>query len=211
MLMNTLMKFKTLIICAAFFTLGAPVYAQQAEVAKLEATTKDVLDVLYGNDSNDYTYEEQIVAVRTILERDYDLMVLMRRALARNWNLLSAEEQVQVKELVTQLIVKAFVDGVQGSQRPAIVYGEPIMITDKRFEVPSVVTFSDGKVFNLVYRFGRLKTGWQIYDILAEDISMVANYRQQFDDHFRKGTGAKLIEKLEELLEKENLHETTKL
>ncbi len=44
-------------------------------------------------------------------------------------------------------------------------------------------------------------------DILAEEVSVVSNYRQQFDDHFRKGTGAELIEKLEELLEKDNLIE----
>jgi phospholipid transport system substrate-binding protein len=54
-----------------------------------------------------------------------------------------------------------------------------------------------------------LKTGWQIYDIVAEDISIVSNYRQQFDDHFRKGNGAQLIEKLEKLLKQEELDVTT--
>jgi len=34
---------------------------------------------------------------------------------------------------------------------------------------------------------------------------MVSNYRQQFDDHFRKENGAQLIEKLEKLLEQEQL------
>jgi phospholipid transport system substrate-binding protein len=54
-----------------------------------------------------------------------------------------------------------------------------------------------------------LKTGWQIYDIVAEDISMVSNYRQQFDDHFREENGARLIEKLEKLLKKEVLDVST--
>ena len=63
----------------------------------------------------------------------------------------------------------------------------------------------------MVYRFGRLKTGWQIYDIVAEDISIVSNYRQQFDDHFRKQNGAQLIEKLEKLLKQEGLDASTKL
>jgi ABC-type transporter MlaC component len=60
-------------------------------------------------------------------------------------------------------------------------------------------------VFNIVYRFGRLKTGWQLYDILAEDISVVSNYRQQIDDHFHNGNGAELIEKLRKMLEDEQL------
>jgi phospholipid transport system substrate-binding protein len=47
-----------------------------------------------------------------------------------------------------------------------------------------------------------------MYDIVAEGISIVANYRQQFDDHFRRGTAAELIQKLEELLKEGTLHET---
>jgi len=54
-----------------------------------------------------------------------------------------------------------------------------------------------------------LKTGWEIYDIVAEDISIVSNYRQQLDDHFRKENGARLIEKLEKLLEQEELDAKT--
>ncbi|MGK0456397.1 MAG: phospholipid transport system substrate-binding protein [Zhongshania aliphaticivorans] len=209
--MNARMEFKILIVCAAFFMLGVPAYSQEGESAKLEAATKDALDVLYKAEYKDYTDEEKAAVVRSVLERDYDLMVIIRRTLSRNWKLLSPSEQVEVKELVTRLIVKAFVEGIQGFGRPTIECGELIMITDKRCEVPSVITFPDGDVFNVVYRFGRLKTGWQIYDIVAEGVSVVSNYRQQFDDHFRKGSGAELIEKLEKLLEEGYIDETTKL
>ncbi|MEZ7843721.1 MAG: ABC transporter substrate-binding protein, partial [Opitutales bacterium] len=84
-----------------------------------------------------------------------------------------------------------------------------IEVTSKRIEVPVVISFPSGKTFNVLYRLGLLKTGWQIYDIVAEDISIVSNYRQQFDDHFRKGNGAQLIEKLEKLLKQEELDVTT--
>ncbi len=203
------MKFRLLIVCA-FLLLGASAYSQEGEVAKLESATKDALDVLYGSKCKDCTPEEKAAQVRSILERDYDLMVIIRRTMGRNWNLLSPAEQVQVKDLVTQLIVNSFVSEVQGSERPKVEYDPLVMITDKRFEIPSKIIFPDGKVFNVVYRFGRLKTGWQIYDIVAEGVSVVANYRQQIDDHFRTGDGAGLIDKLKELLEEENLDESVK-
>ena len=202
------MKFKILAICSICFLSGMPVYSQEGEVARLEAATKEILDILYEDEYKDYTYEEKASAIQSVLARDYDLMVLIRRTMARNWKLLSPPEQVKVKDLVTRLIIKAFIEGVQGLNRPTIVYGELVMITDKRFEVPSVITFSDGRVFNIVYRFGRLRTGWQIYDIVAEEVSVVSNYRQQISDHFRKGTGAELIEKLEKLLEEKKSNET---
>lgn len=200
-----------MIACLAFALVGAPVSAQANEVAKLEATVNAALDVLYIEHPEAHTEEQHRDAVRVILEENYDLIVIIRRALARNWNLMSAEEQVQVADLITDLIVKAFVEGMNGLERPSITYGDVVEVTSKRIEIPVVVSFPGGKTYHAVYRYGRLKTGWQIYDIVAEDISIVANYRQQFDDHFRKGTGKELIEKLEKLLEEGDLNGNTKI
>ena len=62
----------------------------------------------------------------------------------------------------------------------------------------------------LKYKLARMQSGWELYDLVAEEISLVSNYRQQFDDHFRRGNAAKLIEKLEELLNHEKLdHKVT--
>ena len=202
------MKLKRLLFGVVLLLSGASVFAQVEEVAKLESACRDALDILYEAEYKDYSKEEKLTDVRTILERNYDLMVLIRRAIGRNWKLLSPPEQSKIKELVAQLIVKAFVEGLAGVERPTIQYGEMVTITEKRIEIPTVVTFADGRMFNLVYRLGRLKTGWQIYDIIVEEVSVVSNYRQQIDDHFRKGTGAELIEKLEQLLEEEDLSES---
>ena len=199
--------FATMLLCV----LGTPLYSQEGEAQKLKATMNAALDVLYLEAYADYTYEQQQVTVQALLKESYDLTVIIRRALARNWNLLSAEEQVRVSELIEQLVVKAYVEGMEGKLRPEIVCDAVVEITSKRIEIPVVVSFSDGKVFNVVYRFGRLESGWQVYDIVGEDISMVSNYRQQFDDHFRKGTGQQLIEKLEDLLAKDQLDAHTKI
>lgn len=199
------MKFKQLpFLGLIFFVLGACAYAQDKEVAKLESTTQSILDFFYSEAYKDHTNEEKEVKVRAALEKNYDFTFIIRRTVGRNWKLLSSQEQSQVKDLVTKLIVKSFVEGIQGLERPVVKYGKMTRITDKRIEVPSVIHFPGGKVFNLKYRLGLTKSGWQIYDILAEDVSVVSNYRQQFDDHFRKGSGAELIVKLKKLLEEEN-------
>jgi phospholipid transport system substrate-binding protein len=203
------MKFWTIITCVAFALVGAPVSAQESEANKLKVAVNAALDVLYLDAYQDYTYDQRQVEVREILEQNYDLMVIIRRALARNWGLMSAEEQGQVTELITQLIVKAYVEGMNGRKRPSLAYGDVIEITSKRLEIPVVVTFPEGKTYNMLYRLGRLKSGWQIYDIVGEDISLVSNYRQQFDDHFRKGNGAQLIEKLKKLLNEGELNGST--
>lgn len=199
-------------VCLALVVTGAPVYSQQSDVTiKLEAASNAALDVLYLDAYREYSDEQRQAAVRAILEQNYDLMVLIRRTLGRNWQLMNTEEHVQVTELITRLIVKAYVEGMAGRARPSLEYGTVIEITDKRLEIPLAVMFPNGKIYHVLYRLGRLESGWQIYDIVAEDISIVSNYRQQFDDHFRKGNGTQLIEKLEQLIEQGELNATTKL
>jgi ABC-type transporter MlaC component len=190
------------IACVAMLAL---LPAQADESAKLQTTMEATLDIMYLDAYKDYTNAQRQDAVRAILEGKYDLEVLIRRAMARNWSLLTADEQMQVRNLIDQLIVKSFVEGMAGKDRPILDCGAVIELSSKRIEVPVVISFPSGKTFNVLYRFGLLKTGWEIYDIVAEDISIVSNYRQQLDDHFRKENGALLIKKLEKLLEQEKL------
>ena len=193
----------------ASVALFAVLPVQANETAKLATTMEATLDIMYLDAYKDYTSAQRQDAVRAIVEDQYDLEVLIRRAMARNWSLLTADEQMQVRNLIDQLIVKSFVEGMAGKDRPILDCGAVIEVTSKRIEVPVVISFPSGKTFNVLYRLGLLKTGWQIYDIVAEDISIVSNYRQQFDDHFRKGNGAQLIEKLEKLLKQEELDVST--
>jgi phospholipid transport system substrate-binding protein len=205
----------TIITCITLLTLFGAVSVQADEHAdqrvKLSATMESALDVVYLDDYQEYTIQERQEAVREVIERNYDLNVIIRRALARNWNLLTAEQQEQVSDLIDQLIVKTLVLGFEGQARPMIACGDVIVVTEKRMEIPVVISFPGGETYHVLYRFGRLKTGWQVYDIVAEDISIVSNYRQQFDDHFRKQDGAQLIEKLEKLLDEDQLDVSTQL
>lgn len=191
-------------LCTIFVLFAAVVSAQADESAKLSATIDAALNVIYLPDYAAYSLDQKQAEVRKILENNYDLEVVIRRSVSRNWSLLTVEQQVQVRNLIDRLIVKSFVEGLEGQARPVVLCGEVVEVTNKRIEIPVVINFAGGNSLNVLYRFGRLEKGWQIYDIVAEDISIVSNYRQQFDDHFRKGSGAQLIEKLEKLLKQED-------
>lgn len=198
-------KITRIFLLFSLFAVGTA-QANQAELAKLRGTIDAALEALYGDCCVDLSKEEKQAKVRSILEENYDLNVIIRRAIGRNWGRLNSSQQDKVLELVKQLVVKAYVDGMKDQRRPQIAFGEVIEITDKRMEIPSTVDLGDKKV-NVLYRLGRLQSGWQIYDVVAEDISVVSNYRQQIDDHFRKGDADELITKLKELLTKEEIDE----
>jgi phospholipid transport system substrate-binding protein len=200
---------KNLSIIAFLFCACAisSMFSAEAPEVEMRETVDAALDVLY---SDCYQNVDKHVKVREVIEQRYDLSVIIRRAIGRNWTLLKEEEQGCVVELIKQLIVKAYIAGLEGKERPSITFDKTVQISDKRIEIPSIVLL-DGNTYRVLYRFGHLESGWQIYDIVAEDISVVSNYRQQFDDHFRKESGAELIEKLQELLKKEDPYEDIKI
>lgn len=198
------MKYFTCLLLFAFTALGSSAWAKVEPAQRLKGTIERSLDVIYGEAYAASTLEEKQTLIRESVEQQFDLDILIRRAIGRNWDLMNAEEQQQVLELVKQLVVKSYIKGLEGKARPELSFGETIQISDKRMEIPSVVVAGE-KTIHVLYRLGRMKTGWEIYDIVAEDISVVSNYRQQFDDHFRRGSGAELIEKLQNLLQREDL------
>ena len=77
-------------------------------------------------------------------------------------------------------------------------------------EIESTVVL-DAKTYFVVYRLRQMSYGWQIYDIVAENVSLSSNYREQIDDHFREGSGADLITRLKDLLAKNDFNENTKI
>lgn len=180
--------------------------AEEGQREKLQGTIDAALDVIYSDCCSELTVEDKQAKVRQRIEANYDLDVIIRRAIGRNWQLMKTSEQETVLELVKKLVLKAYVDGLEGKSRPEVTLGDVTTISDTRIEIISTIHL-DGKTYFVLYRLGRMASGWQIYDIVAENISVVSNYRQQIDDHFRKGNAAELIARLEELLQKDDINE----
>ena len=173
-------------------------------LAELQGSVEVAINALFGEDSELKSIETKRNEVLAAFESNYDMNIIIRRAIGRNWLRLSADEKKRISELIRQVVLKAYIDGMQGKTRPEISYQEPVMRGESRLEISSIVKLED-RTLNLKYKLARMQSGWELYDLVAEEISLVSNYRQQFDNHFRRGTASELIEKLEELLKHEKL------
>jgi phospholipid transport system substrate-binding protein len=194
-------------LLVALLTCSSAVFATEQDPAiKLEAAIGSALDVFYGPQAESASPAEKRAQIAVLIGESYDLSVIMRRAMGRNWRKLTPEQQDEVLELFDLILVKVTYDNLsQGIAKPEISYGKTVFESEKRVRVPSTIKL-DGQTYKISYSLGKLASGWQIYDIVAEEISFVANYRQQFDDHFRRSDGASLIIKLKELLNGDEIH-----
>ena len=183
---------------------GMGLHANPDPVVELQDSVAVAVEVLFGEGSEAKSVEAKRRAVRAAFEAKYNMDIIIRRAIGRNWRRLSEEDQAQILELIKEVVLKAYIDGMKGKSRPEISYGEAVKNGENRLEIPSTVKV-DGRAVHLKYKLARMQSGWELYDLVAEEISLVSNYRQQFDEHFRRGTAAELIEKLLELLKHEKL------
>lgn len=173
--------------------------AEENPVPRLEQIMNTALNLIFLPEYAEKSQGERADLVRATVEEQFDFSVLIRRTFGRNWELIDEANQARVAEQVKQLLVFAFVQGMVGKSRPVITFDAPEFLSSKRIEVASKIIVNE-QMYQLTYRLGRLQSGWQIYDILAEGISMVANYRQQIDDHFRNNNAQALVAKLDALL-----------
>ena len=186
------------------------VSAQEAQKEKLQGMIDATLDVIYSETYASLSANEKQLKVRQKLESSYDLDVMIRYAIGKNWRRMNKTEQLEVLELVKQLVLKAYVIGLEGKDRPIITFGELTEIGKARIEIESTMVL-DAKTYYILYRLRQMDSGWQIYDIVAENVSMSSNYRGQIDDHFRKESATDLIARLKDLLAKDEINEDTKI
>ena len=171
---------------------------------QLKEASNGVLNLLYSDSQNT---EKEIMEY---LCKEYNLDIIIRRTLGRNWNKIEEGHRAKIISLIKQLVMSAYLDGMSGQSKPKLEFSNTKFQSNKRAEVPTKL-YLDNKSIVLVYRLGLVGGKWEIFDIVIENISIVLTYRKQFDSFFTNSSSKDLVEKLEKLLTDENLSKSLPL
>jgi phospholipid transport system substrate-binding protein len=134
--------------------------------------------------------------VRTVAEPMFDELELSRRSLARNWERLNPDQQREFVKLFRQVLEKAYMDRVLSYTDQQIVFDREIAISQDRAEVETRIISSSNQV-PVTYRL-LLKDGtWKVYDVVIEGVSLVQNYRSQFNQILAKDSPRQMLEILQ--------------
>jgi len=166
---------------------GAPLDTVQANVNK-------VLDVLRDPAlTAESAKEAKKARLRPIYDAMFDQVELSRRTLAMNWNKLNIAQRQEFVQLFRQVLEKAYADEILAYTNEKIVYEDEKKLSENQSEVSTrVLTASKG--IPIAYRM-ILKDGvWKVYDVVVENVSLVQNYRTQFNDILVKDTPEQLLE-----------------
>jgi phospholipid transport system substrate-binding protein len=131
--------------------------------------------------------------LRLIYERMFDDVELSKRTLAKNWNGLNAAQRQEFVQLFRQVLEKAYIDKILAYTNEKIVFDRENMISGSQAEVQTRIVTS-AKEIPISYRVILKGSDWKVYDVVIENVSLVMNYRTQFNDILAKNSFAQLVE-----------------
>ncbi len=187
---------KKIFICISLliiFILSAPVYAG-VPMTTVEATVKRVLDVLRDPRLKSPAAKETKKEKLRIIYKDmFDEMEFSKRTLARNWNKFNPAQRMEFVNLFEQVLEKAYIDKILDYSNEKIEFYKENMMSESQAEIQSKIITSS-KEIPIFYRM-ILKDGkWKVYDVVVENVSLVQNYRTQFNDILSSNTPEQLLE-----------------
>lgn len=188
------MKKRIVVFCMLIiFVLSIPVYAG-VPMTTVEANVNKVLDVLRDSKLKSPTAKEiKKEKLRVIYKDMFDEIEFSKRTLTRNWNKFSPAERVEFVKLFEQVLEKSYIDKILDYSNEKVNFYKESMLSDNQAEIQTkIVTAS--KEIPIYYRM-ILKDGkWKVYDVVVENVSLVQNYRTQFNDILTKNTPEQLLE-----------------
>jgi phospholipid transport system substrate-binding protein len=139
---------------------------------------------------------ERRSAVRKIANDIFDFSEIARRSLGRHWAARSEAEQREFVMLFGDLLERAYISKID------TYGGEKIVYTGERAEgdiaiVTTKIVSKNGTEVPIDYRMLRKGSDrWLVYDVNIEGVSLVSNYRTQFNKIIQTSSYAELVKKM---------------
>ena len=146
--------------------------------------------------------EDMRKAIRQAVDELFDWEEMAKRSLARHWSARTEAEKKEFVVLFGELLERTYLDRVEGYS------GEEVIYADERIEgkyalVKVKIVTKNKQEISVDYRLKENNKKWLVYDVSIEGVSLVNNYRTQFNQILMKSSYEALVERLREKIEKE--------
>lgn len=134
-------------------------------------------------------------ALRQIADEIFDFDETARRAMAQHWRSLTDAQRKEFVALFSDLLERTYTSKIE------LYSGERIQYPAERIEgdfatVSTRLITKKGTEVPMDYRMLRQGERWRIYDVSIEGVSLVANFRAQFNSVIRTSSYDELLRRL---------------
>jgi phospholipid transport system substrate-binding protein len=147
--------------------------------------------------------KERRARIRAAVLNVFDFNEMAKRSLGQYWKDRTESERAKFVELFSDLLERSYINRIESYSGEKIVYEKETLeddyavvktrfITKRREEIP------------VNYKLIKEDGNWGVYDLVIENVSLVNNYRTQFNKIIRTSSYQELVRKMQNKSESES-------
>ncbi len=202
---------KALILCGmSALVISSLSFAQAGPTAQVRGTIDRVLDILRDPALQGPEKEGvRVKQMRKIIYARFDFSEMARRCLGTHWRKRTAQEREEFVAIFSDLLERSYRKKIEHYTDQEIIYTKE-RVDGKYGVVSTMISDREENVeIPIDYRVIRRNDQWKIYDVVIDGISLVSNYRSQFNRIIQRGSYAELVKKMRVKQEVEAAEEST--
>ena len=182
----------TLLIWAFLLFLPFNAHADSPTV-QIKSTVDQVIQILTNPQlQGEGRKQERRKRLREVIFVRFDFQEMAQRSLGAHWQRRTPEEQTEFIKVFSDLLEQTYVDKIESYNNEKFIYANE-RIDGPYAEVSSKMRTSKGEEFTINYKLHRVGEDWRVYDLVIENISLINNYRSQFNRILTSSTYDELV------------------
>ncbi len=175
------------------------VWAAESPMARIRDTVEKATAILQdpANQGKE-KFQLRLAKLRVLVEPQFDVREVAKRTLGPYWHERTEEERQEFIRLFTDLVQKTWGRMLDRYNTNAQFLYDQERINENFAEVDTrIFDPVQNRAFSLSYKLHQVDNQWLIYDVVAENVSMVRNYRNQFNRILSKSSYQDLLQALQ--------------
>ncbi|MEE9173099.1 MAG: ABC transporter substrate-binding protein [candidate division NC10 bacterium] len=189
---------KTLILCGiSVLVFSSLSFADDGPTAQVKSTVDRVLEILkepaLKSPDKEETRGKQL---KKVIFARFDFDEMAKRSLGVHWRERTPQERKEFVKIFADLLELSYRRKIERYTDEEIQYTKEQV--DEKFGVVTteIVSEKEGVDIPIDYKVIRRGDEWKVYDVVIDGISLVGNYRSQFNRIILRSSYAELVKKM---------------
>jgi phospholipid transport system substrate-binding protein len=193
--MNALVHRAVATVFAAVVVLAAVPALAGVPTEQLKGSIDQIIKILEDPATRAEPDGARRAAIRQVADNIFDFQEAAKRSLGRHWQGLSEQDRQEFTRVFSDLLERSYVSRIEQYSGERIAYKGDSAQGDVA-TVKTIFTTRKGTDIPVDYRMLRKGDRWLVYDVSVEGLSLISNYRGQFNKIIETSSFQDLVTRL---------------
>jgi len=188
---------KILIILLILLFTSSIAFSVLSPKEQIKKTVDNVISILkdpkYKGEKNSH---QRRTALRNEIGKVLDFEEMAKRSLGVYWKERTPQEKKEFVDLYKDLLIRSYSGKIESYTDEEIIYTDERIENGKYAEVKTKIITKDKKEIPIDYKLYFNGKEWKVYDLVIEGVSLVSNYRSQFNKIIRNHSYQDLVKRM---------------